>query len=243
MAQDIYTGFSEGLTGGVNMALNIDQVRNQRRQQEWKRDMELMEQGFKLAHALKGKQAKATTLNQVGIIWNKRFPNVALPGMSEETVDDFTPTGNAIADAFKKANTPNSGITPEASLPIIQSLVGNYRLKHAQDEDDKKSEFEALDYFVKSLENNQRAARSKINNIGQYDTKNLLSFRTQLITQSELISEPEILDFLQSKINAIDAELGKRIPGLSKANESNNVLPQQPTAGVESRPPLSSFER
>ena len=82
--------FAQGVQGGVNMGLQIDQAKRARRQQEWERDLG----GVKVLMDYAGTKGatnttKANSINQANAILRKYYPDMQLPAISAEQIPDY----------------------------------------------------------------------------------------------------------------------------------------------------------
>lgn len=83
--------FAQGVQGGINLGLQVDQAKRLRRQQEWERDLG----GVKVLMDYAGTKGatnttKANAINQANGILKKYYPDMQLPtGITAEEIPDY----------------------------------------------------------------------------------------------------------------------------------------------------------
>lgn len=94
--------FAQGAQSGVQMGLQIDQVRQQRRSQEWQRDLQLASQYMDFA-GTKGATdtTRSEAINSANQIFQKWYPDMKFPTIAPEQMPDYTPVLKAGSDLIK----------------------------------------------------------------------------------------------------------------------------------------------
>src|SRR3990167_3986220 len=98
--------FGQGINQGVSLVANIDQMRQQRREKEWARDLTLVKTYVDYA-GTKGatSETSAEAINQANKIIQKWYPQMKLPQMTPQAMPDYAPIlkkGQALIDNLGK---------------------------------------------------------------------------------------------------------------------------------------------
>lgn len=125
-------GLAEGIQGGVNMGLQIDQAQQARKAQDWENDYRMMSTGLTLAKT-KGMspESQAKILNQsVAPVW-KKWTGQDFPQIDANNVDAFAPVVNNIHDLGTQAA---AGKIPwQAAFAEANNQVANFHVKNQLD--------------------------------------------------------------------------------------------------------------
>lgn len=150
-------GLAQGLQGGVNMGLQIDQAQRARKSQDWENDYRMMSTGLTLAKT-KGMspESQAKILNQsVAPVW-KKWTGQDFPQIDPKNVNTFSPIVKNAHDLGTQAS--EGKISWSAAFGEIQNQVAKFHTDNQLDSE--------------ALANQQKAEEAAIAPIkGGYDTE------------------------------------------------------------------------
>src|SRR3990167_2660348 len=131
MAQDKYSSFGQGLTQGLSLVANMDQMKQQREQRQWENDYKMSAAALELGS--KESLPAAMRMNAINNgfipVWNKYKPSAQMEPVTEA---DFG--NNDLRAVWNQASKiiGDKKMDPSMQMEAITNLFGDFHVKRGQ---------------------------------------------------------------------------------------------------------------
>lgn len=124
-----YSSFGEGLNQGVSLAADIDRMRQQRREREWNRDVQLGKAGLEVfSQESLSPKIRMNGYNTYRTTANKWMPELKLPELTEEELQNSSL--KEVSKRLKKAMA--SDVDPQLTLSTVNDTWIDYFTQKGQ---------------------------------------------------------------------------------------------------------------
>ena len=231
MAQDKYSSFGQGLTQGLSLVANMDQMKQQREQRQWENDYKMSAAALELGS--KESLPAAMRMNAINNgfipVWNKYKPMAKMEPVTEADFGNeaFLQTLNQVSKTIgdKKMNEDMR----------LESVTHSFMDFHAKRGNVKEAQELAMNLVKGQAQEAARTKRAGITraSISGFTGANLIAYRNQLARQLE-VALPDEMAGIQAQITDVDGEIANR---RNKGRPSAGVPPGVPAPSPAPVPP------